>query len=216
MFLPTILLAALVPTIWIVDAANGPGTNFTDLPAAVAAAANGDVIVVRSGNYTSFGVAGKSLTIRGAGAATTLVSIVPAPPSAQQTVIDAVPAGQPFHVSGITFFPGPPTAPASPFAGLRILGSLTQVVLADVVVTGMSNLGDREPSDSTSTEVRRFTPSAARSPAERPPDLPAAAEPSWGRTAGSRPTLRTFTGGPAGSDQSPRQADPASWSGWAP
>lgn len=61
----------LLPTIWIVDAANGPGTNFTDLPAAIQAAASGDTVLVRSGTYAPFAVAGKALTIRGAGAATT-------------------------------------------------------------------------------------------------------------------------------------------------
>ena len=36
---------------WIVDAASGPGANFTDLPVAVAAAADGDEILVRAGVY---------------------------------------------------------------------------------------------------------------------------------------------------------------------
>ncbi|MFK7740898.1 MAG: hypothetical protein AB8H80_11300 [Planctomycetota bacterium] len=34
-------------TTWVVDANNGPGTHFTDLPPAVAAAAPGDIVVVR-------------------------------------------------------------------------------------------------------------------------------------------------------------------------
>ena len=36
---------------WIVYAANGRGTSFTDIPPALAAAQNGDKIVVRSGRY---------------------------------------------------------------------------------------------------------------------------------------------------------------------
>lgn len=36
---------------WIVDAKNGAGTNFTDLPAAFAAVADGDIVLVRSGRY---------------------------------------------------------------------------------------------------------------------------------------------------------------------
>jgi hypothetical protein len=39
---------------WIIDAANGPGTDFTDLPPGVAAAADGDTLLVRAGNYTEF------------------------------------------------------------------------------------------------------------------------------------------------------------------
>src|SRR5215510_991412 len=60
-----VLAVLLVPTIWIVDAANGPGTNFTSLPAAVAAAASGDTLIVRRGTYQPFQVSGKALTIRG-------------------------------------------------------------------------------------------------------------------------------------------------------
>lgn len=39
---------------WIVDAAGGPGANFTDLPPAIAAAAPADVLIVRAGSYSSF------------------------------------------------------------------------------------------------------------------------------------------------------------------
>lgn len=38
---------------WTVDRSNGPGTDFTDLPPAVAAAAPGDTILVRAGAYAS-------------------------------------------------------------------------------------------------------------------------------------------------------------------
>jgi hypothetical protein len=48
----------------VVDPANGPGTDFTSLSAAIAAAATGDVLLLRSGNYQgAFVVAGKSLSI---------------------------------------------------------------------------------------------------------------------------------------------------------
>src|SRR4026207_188330 len=69
------VLAFVLPTIWIVDANSGPGTHFTDLPAAVAAAQSGDTILVRSGNYTAFYVTGKALTIRGAGQGTTVINL---------------------------------------------------------------------------------------------------------------------------------------------
>ena len=73
MMIPLVLVACL-PTIWIVDSANGPGSSFTDLPAAVVAAASGDTLVVRAGAYTPFVVSGKALTILGAGASVTQVS----------------------------------------------------------------------------------------------------------------------------------------------
>jgi hypothetical protein len=39
---------------WLVDAAGGAGVDFVDLPPAVAAAASGDVIFVRAGDYSGF------------------------------------------------------------------------------------------------------------------------------------------------------------------
>jgi hypothetical protein len=49
---------------WTVDAANGPGTDFTDLPPAVAAAVDGDVLRVRPGSYSGVTIA-KALTLLG-------------------------------------------------------------------------------------------------------------------------------------------------------
>ncbi|MBK8980270.1 MAG: hypothetical protein IPM29_30580 [Planctomycetes bacterium] len=53
------LLAATAPCAaqrqqWLVSSAGGAGVHFTDLPPAVAAAAPGDVIFLRSGDYTGF------------------------------------------------------------------------------------------------------------------------------------------------------------------
>ncbi len=57
-------------TTWIVDAAGGPGVHFTDIPPAVAAAADGDTILVRpitgSSGYSGFST-GKALTMLGDG-----------------------------------------------------------------------------------------------------------------------------------------------------
>lgn len=49
---------------WLVDASNGPGTDFTDLPPAVAAAADGDVLVIRAGTYSEIST-GKALSLLG-------------------------------------------------------------------------------------------------------------------------------------------------------
>ncbi len=48
-----IINGAAAQRTWIVDQYNGPGTNFTDLPPAVAAAGAGDQILIRSGSYTA-------------------------------------------------------------------------------------------------------------------------------------------------------------------
>lgn len=49
--------------VWVVGRAPGPGIDFTTLSAAVAAAADGDTILVHSGTYPSFGVNARSLAI---------------------------------------------------------------------------------------------------------------------------------------------------------
>ena len=48
----------------LVDAANGPGTDYTDLPQAVQAASHGDLILMRAGDYSSVTTA-KGLRILG-------------------------------------------------------------------------------------------------------------------------------------------------------
>jgi len=67
-----ILAIPLLQNTITVDAANGPGTNFLDIPPAVAAAQSGDTILVRAGSYSGFNT-NKSLSVIGAGAATTQV-----------------------------------------------------------------------------------------------------------------------------------------------
>jgi hypothetical protein len=140
MLLSTVLVIAALPTVWIVDQANGPGTHFTDLPAAVAAAQSGDTILVRAGVYTTFSVSGKALTIRGAGTNVTRVEIANANPASPATAIDSVPAGESFFVGGITFqcyLPGgqPPAGPPS-LAALSVSGVTSRVVLSNVAAFG--------------------------------------------------------------------------------
>jgi len=59
----SLLPASLAAQVYIVDANNGPGTNFTDLPQAIAAVPDGATLRVRSGKYTPFTVSGKGLTV---------------------------------------------------------------------------------------------------------------------------------------------------------
>lgn len=49
----------------VVDAAGGPGADFTEIGPAVSAAADGDLLLVRPGTYRGFFVSGKGLTIQG-------------------------------------------------------------------------------------------------------------------------------------------------------
>src|SRR6188474_3248921 len=109
------VLAFVLPTIWIVDANSGPGTHFTDLPAAVAAAQSGDTILVRPGTYTAFAVTGKALTIRGVGVATTTVALQsPVLGQSPSITILNTPPGETFYLSFLTVrssFNGGPILP---------------------------------------------------------------------------------------------------------
>jgi hypothetical protein len=66
-FLLALLLTSALPCqrTWIVDASNGTGANFTDLPPAFAAASAGDTILVRAGAYSTASV-NKPLRVLGA------------------------------------------------------------------------------------------------------------------------------------------------------
>ncbi len=65
--MPLALVLASAPVVaqqtWVVDAAGGPGANFTDVPPAVAAAAPGDTLLIRSGTYTPPIAISKGLTL---------------------------------------------------------------------------------------------------------------------------------------------------------
>ena len=80
----------------VVDDDGGPGVDFTDLPAAVAAAIDGDTVVVREGTYDSFIVSGKALLILGDGSGTTFVS-------GGTTYLGGPGFGKVLHVEGLFF-----------------------------------------------------------------------------------------------------------------
>jgi hypothetical protein len=117
---------------WIVDANNGPGTHFTTIAAAVAAAAPGDVIVVRPAVYSELVTINKGVTIVGWNA-TTYPMTLPNPVVDSLSggiLITAIPPGQRCILSGIVI-----TRP-SPSGGysLGIVNALGVVVLDRVVI----------------------------------------------------------------------------------
>lgn len=66
----SVLAASVCAQVFVVDAANGAGAHFTDLPAAVAAVPDGATLRVRAGDYTAFSLAAKGLVIVGEGVVT--------------------------------------------------------------------------------------------------------------------------------------------------
>lgn len=101
--------------VWIVDAANGAGANFTDLPAAEAAAAPTDVLVVRPGTYSAF-TTSKGIDVLGVPGQTIVTSSI-----VSQMVVSGLPAGQTFSAHGLNLAGQatlPPRATISGCAGV--------------------------------------------------------------------------------------------------
>lgn len=79
---------------WIVDAQNGAGTDFPDMPAAIAAAAPGDLVLARPGTYSGF-TTNKGLRVVAPARATLLQTVV-----GNCLVVSGLPAGQTFSIAG--------------------------------------------------------------------------------------------------------------------
>jgi len=93
---------AAAQTTWLVDDTPGPGVHFTSLPAAVAAAASGDTLLMAPGSYQPFHVAGKALSIFGAGNGVTIIDGAPVVGSgADYVAITSPPAGTTFRLAGL-------------------------------------------------------------------------------------------------------------------
>lgn len=83
---------------WIVDAANPPGTDFTDIPPAEAAAADGDTLLVRSGTYSAF-TTGKAIAVLGVPGGTLVVGLLASP----AITVSGLPADKVFRARGLVF-----------------------------------------------------------------------------------------------------------------
>lgn len=114
---------------WIVDAANGPGTDYTDVGPALAAAAHGDVVVVRAGVY-AFATTSKGVRMLGRG-----MPVLRGASPTDSFVVRGVPAGQTFVMQGFTLDGQDPTVPIPPPAPpLRIEKCAGLVHLLEVAV----------------------------------------------------------------------------------
>ena len=98
--LPTTALAQT--TVWVVDDDAGPGVDFATIQSAVDVAVSGDVILVRTGDYPNFTLAGKGVSIledTGADA-----RVLP-PGGDVLTLVTGVPAGARAILRGLDFLP---------------------------------------------------------------------------------------------------------------
>ncbi|MCI0586734.1 MAG: hypothetical protein L0323_07840 [Planctomycetes bacterium] len=127
----------LLQTTWVVDDDGGPGVNFTDLPPAIAAAADGDVLLVQPGTYSHFTLSGKGLRILGSGTTAPSQAFVSNDDPAtgiERTTVSAVPIGSAVHIEAMRFTNNGPN-PSSSWC-IEILGAGTRATLADLLVEG--------------------------------------------------------------------------------
>ena len=83
--------------VYVVDAFNGAGAHFTDLPPALAAVNHGDTIMVRPGNYNP-GTVDKGITMVPAKSMWPEIQTTPQQPM----VIQNIPAGETFRMAGFS------------------------------------------------------------------------------------------------------------------
>ncbi|MBL8732489.1 MAG: hypothetical protein JNN13_08985 [Planctomycetes bacterium] len=117
--------AAIPAQTFVVDAANGPGTDFTDLDTAVNTVPSGAVLLVRAGQYGSFTISGKSLTVLGE------VGVTMAAPAASVTV-DGLAVGQRVLLRGLR------TADSGGLTTFACLNVAGEIVLDQVGGAGFS------------------------------------------------------------------------------
>ncbi len=118
-------------TTWVVDAAFGAGSHFTDFPAALNAASPGDIVIIRSGTYTPATVS-KGIRILGEpGAKFETGAVFREVPLR----IDSVPAGQTCVVDGLTVMG------RSGVSVLVLADNKGNVVLSNLLVTYPSQTG---------------------------------------------------------------------------
>lgn len=109
-------------TTWVVDAAQGPGWNFTDIPSAVTAASDGDIIRIRAGSYSWFSVTNKGLRIIGDGSASVVIG------GAGTVTLQGTSANQKLWLQGMRFAMTSATFPPT----VNVLSTRGEVVLRDL------------------------------------------------------------------------------------
>ncbi|MCK6448347.1 MAG: right-handed parallel beta-helix repeat-containing protein [Planctomycetes bacterium] len=110
----------------VVDATSPYSSDFAQISDAIAVAANGDTVLVRTGNYSGFTVSGKALAILAEPGATVTI--------AGTVRIDHVPAGTSLVLSGLHGTGGAPD-----YLGLYVRDNVGAVRIQDCTFTGAAH-----------------------------------------------------------------------------
>lgn len=134
--LPALLLAATLPAQqFVVDIANGPGTNFTSLTAAITAVPNGATLLVRPGSYSgTHTISAKGLTIVATGPVVVPNLTIQNTLATQPVVVSGIDVQQP----AMTFWP----------AVVDVSGCLGRVLIEGADVTSVTGSPIRVTSSS--------------------------------------------------------------------
>jgi hypothetical protein len=139
----------------VVDAANGPGTDFTSLQDAIGAAASGDVLLVRSGTYDApHVVSGMAIAIVADAGATVVVTNTNPNSFTSSALQVTANATQPTLLQGLACVSGPASTTATATAALRISGNSASS--AHVFVDscdGLANVGNGIDAASPSSTI---------------------------------------------------------------
>lgn len=135
---------------WIVDAANGPGTHFTDVPPALAASSDGDTIVVRSGVYSN-AITSRGVTMLGEGNPMLVAGPVGVGLVLRALSLSGLQSGRTFVMRGFQLHGGTNSI------GAEISACNGHVVLADVAAGGPFTAQSLQVSNSPDVTVMRST-----------------------------------------------------------
>lgn len=145
------VVGALSAQTYVVDAHNGPGTNFTDLPAAIAAVPSGATLHVRAGDYAAFRVSGKSLTIVGHADPMGAIPTVYVDVVTTAVTIGALGSSDAVTLSNLAIG----TKQVLPAVRLDLVDCQGSVVLDDVSMVGTA-LSDVNITGCSNVHIRRF------------------------------------------------------------
>ena len=117
---------ALAGQVWVVDDNGGPGVDFTDVDPAVAAAADGDTLLIRAGSYSDLILFDKSLSV--------IADTGPTPTIAGAS-IRKISAGKVVRLAGLKI-----ESPSE--VGLQIKNSAGHVWVEGCTILGAKGFGD--------------------------------------------------------------------------